>query len=549
MTSSHPEQDPAEQTPAPQTPQSDSAADDSSPAPEPAASAPAQDPSRAKPRNLSEADLRKQHQEATRPDTEPDEDLEKEIADALGDQSLEDLMEAETRAAARKPAAESADEDGVQTGTVLAVQGDDIFVEMGDKAQGVLPVSQFHGQDLPALGQTVEFTVEGYDEGDQLYALSRKGAILAATWDNLEVGSVVEGRVVAMNQGGLELSLDGIRAFMPLSQIEIHRVEDLSPYVNRTLKAEVLEVKPGRKSVVLSRRKVLEAEAAAQREQRLEEMQVGDVVEGTVRTVMPYGAFVDIGGMDGLLHISDMAWGHVDKPQDVVKEGQKVQVKILKIDSDKDRISLGLKQTQADPWAEVANKYQPDQMVEGKITRLEGFGAFIELEPGIEGLIPISEMSWQRHINHPKEVVSVGETVKVAVLQVDPKRKRLSLSIKRTADDPWMGASVRWPVDSVQEGTVTRVADFGAFVELGSGVEGLVHISELSDGFVKSAQDVVREGQTVQVKVLSVDEPQRRIALSIKQAQEGAAFETRFEDIPQQKPGKRRKRPLKGGLD
>ena len=296
---------------------------------------------------------------------------------------------------------------------------------------------------------------------------------------------------------------------------------------------------------------------------------------------MPYGAFVDIGGVDGLLHVSDMSHGHVDKPGDVVSPGDKIRVKVLKIDRDKDRIGLGLKQTLTDPWQNAPAKYPAEQIITGRVTRLADFGAFVEIEPGIEGLIPISEMSWSRRVGHPKEVLSAGETVKVFVMNVDPQRKRMSLSLKRAEEDPWMGAAIRFAEGSKVSGRVSRVTDFGAFVELGKGIEGMVHISELAEGYVASVGQVVSEGQNVEAKVLSVDESKRRIALSIKAltapSSSGTADRetikkyTRNEETdsgggifglddfdgpmpdPSQKPGPRRKgkkqKRLRGGLD
>jgi small subunit ribosomal protein S1 len=312
----------------------------------------------------------------------------------------------------------------------------------------------------------------------------------------------------------------------------------------------VVDVDRSRKQIVVSRRALLEEEAAEARESLFESLQEGNIVTGTVKTIMPYGAFVDLGGIDGLLHISDMSYRRLDDPKDMVKEGQKVEVKVLKVDRDQRKISLGLKQAAPDPWEGADTRWSVGEVASGRITRLMDFGAFIELAEGVEGLIPISEMTFERRINHPREIVAEGDVVKVRVMKVDVGQRRISLSIKRVGDDPWMGASVRWPVDSVVEGTVKRIAEFGAFVELVPGVEGLVHVSELSDGHVRAVGDVVSEGQQVEAKVLSVDEERRRIALSIKQR---ASMPDYTGDLPTEpeapQPTRKRKRPLKGGLD
>jgi small subunit ribosomal protein S1 len=480
-----------------------------------------------------------------------DAELERELEAALGSASIDDLLaadEAQQQEQARARAAGGEEEGDVRTGRVIAVQGDDVFVDLGGKDQGVLPAGQFEDEPLPEPGATVEVTVEGVNEDEGLLVLSRKGAVLAAAWDRLERGLIVEGRVTGHNKGGLEMDLDGIRAFMPLSQIDTARIEDedLGGYVNRRLPVEVIEFNPSEGDVVVSHRAVLDKQAEKAREQLWETLEPEQVVTGTVRSIMPYGAFVDIGGVDGLLHVSDMSYSRVEDPRKVVSEGQQIEVMVLKIDRENDRISLGLKQTRPDPWSTVAGQFQPGQIVDARVVRLMDFGAFVEVAEGVQGLVPISELSYER-IKHPSKVLSEGDTVRLRVLNVEPERQRMSLSLKQLGEDPWTGASVRWPEGSVVEGRVTRTADFGAFVELGPGVEGLVHISELADGFTRSVADVVSEGQTVSVKVLSVDEEQRRMSLSIKQASAAAGGQAAAEPEPPPKPKPRK--DLKGGLD
>jgi small subunit ribosomal protein S1 len=504
-----------------------------------------------------------------RPEANLDDDLQKELDEALGDSdSLMDIME---EATAETPASQAAadkgsgsedkgdqaptasrlrvDPDGVRRGEVVAVQGDDIFVDLGGKSQGLLPASQYQDDPLPEEGDVVEFTVEGYDQSEGLVMLSRKGAVLAASWENLKRGNIVEGRVTGLNKGGLELSVSGIKAFMPFSMVEMHHVEDFTPYLNRKLLCEVREVKRSENRVLLSHRAVLERQAAEQAEQTLEQIEEGSVVDGTVKTIKPYGAFVDIGGVDGLLHIREMAHGHVDKVTDVVKEGQQIKVAVISIDRDENKIALSLKETLADPWEGVENKYPVDSIVTGRVTRLVDFGAFVELEDGVEGLIPIGEITYERHIKHPSDELKEGDTIRVKVLRVEPKRKRISLSIKQVEGDPWMGAEARWPVNSTVEGNVTRIAEFGAFVQIAPGVEGLVHISELSPMHVQSVRDVVKEGEHVEARVVSVDEDARRIGLSIKQMTEAGQVDVERNYGGRAEEGKKRKRPLKGGLD
>jgi small subunit ribosomal protein S1 len=481
----------------------------------------------------------------------PDDALARELDAALGDEGLASLMD--TGAGPSAAGAPSSAGEGVRTGRVIAIHGDDIFVDMGGKSQGVLSAEQYETEEpLPKVGDAVEVTIEGYDRTDGLLLLSRKGAVMAATWQKLEEGLIVEGRVTGHNKGGLELSLDGIPAFMPISHIELFRVEELAPYVNRRLKCQVIEVSEEERKVIVSARAVHELEAAEARERAFSELVEGQTVSGVVRSVMPYGAFVTIAdGVDGLLHVSEMAHTRVEDPNDVVKEGQKLEVMVTKIDPDSRKIGLSLKKVLPDPWADAAARWPVDEIVSARVTRLMDFGAFVEVEEGVEALVPISEMTYERRIGHPREILNEGDVVKARVLAIDPERKRMSLSIKRVGDDPWMGASVRWPVNSVVDGTVKRITEFGAFVELTPGVEGLIHISELSETPVRQVSEVVREGDTVRAAVVSVDEERRRIGLSIKQLTRLPDYTGPVGEAPAEPaaPKKKRKKPLKGGLD
>ncbi|MDP6635962.1 MAG: S1 RNA-binding domain-containing protein [Phycisphaerae bacterium] len=483
-------------------------------------------------------------------DVDTDAELQKELDEALGDSSLMDLMDsAEKKRPARRSSTAGSD---IQSGTVLAIQDDAILIELSPKAQGLLPAKQFEDEGLPAEGDVVEFTVEGYNNSDGLWMLSRQGAILAATWETIEVGKDVEGRVTGHNKGGIELDINGIEAFMPVSQIErFGGVEDMSQYVGQKIQCRIVEIDNSRSnsSLLVSRRALLDAKAEQDKEVLFETLQEGAVVRGVVRNIMPYGAFVDIGGADGLLHVRDMSHSRVEKPEDVVTVGQELQLSVLKVDREEKKIALGLKQAMPDPWESVQAQFPVGEIVSGRVVKLMDFGAFVELTPGVEGLIPISELTFERRINHPKEIVNEGDVIKIRVMSVDPDRKRISLSLKQVGDDPWVGAAVRWAPDSIVEGVVTRETDFGAFVQLTPGVEGLVHISELSEQRVNRVGEVAREGETIQAKVISVDEEARRISLSIKQlaTSDDYGFSTEDDDQPARTP-KKRKTPLKGGL-
>lgn len=489
-----------------------------------------------------------------RPDSQLDESLEKEIADALGDKSIAEIMDSSSPSLTARRI--TPDGQRLYKSQVVEIHGDDIFLNLGGKTQGLMSTSQFAGDDLPNVGDDVEFLITDRHSDDGLVLLSREGAVMAATWESLDIGQIVEGTVTGHNKGGLEMKINGIRAFMPLSQIEqFGGVQDAAVYVNQKLTCQVIEANPRDKKLVVSRRAHLDAQAADKRQELLETLAEGDTVSGVVKSIMPYGAFVDIGGADGLVHVREMSHGRVEDPADVVEVGQQVEVVVLEVDRESERISLSLRQALPDPWHDVAGRFPVDAVITARVVKLMDFGAFVELADGVEGLIPISEMTFARRINHPKEIVQPGEEVRVRVLSVDADRKRISVSLKRAGDDPWVGASARWQAQSVIEGVVMRIADFGAFVQLAEGVEGLVHISELSDRRVNTVGDIVREGETVQVKVLEVDEDARRISLSIKQVHAAASFSDRGDGHTTRPSGassandKKRKRPLKGGLD
>lgn len=488
------------------------------------------------------------------PKSQLDPSLEQEIADALGDMSIDDLMAQEEKS---RPAPR-AKNDKVIKGKVIDINGEDIFVDIGSRQDGIIGTDQFRDGELPEVGDEIEVVVEGVIASEGLIRLSREGAVQAAAWDTLQKGLKVEGRVTGFNKGGLELDINGIRAFMPISQISLDRIESeaLGEYVNQRIECEVSEIDRANSNVIVSRKVMLQRDADAKAQELWQNIHEGMIVQGSVRTIMPYGAFVDIGGIDGLLHIKDMAHSRVEKPQDIVQIGQKLELKVIAIDRENNRVGLGLKQNLADPWDSAAVNYPIDSVVTGKVVKLMDFGAFAELEPGVEGLIPISELAFGRRIAHPHEILSVGDMVKLRVLKVETENHRMSLSLKRLGDDPWVGAEARWPAGGVVEGTVTRITEFGAFVNLGEGVEGLIHISQLSPKRVNSAHEVVREGQTVQAAVLEVDEQRRRISLSLKKLQEDAAGQAAvesqgtMEDLNRVNENETKKsKQRKGGLD
>jgi small subunit ribosomal protein S1 len=459
-------------------------------------------------------------------ETQSPADLDAEVQAALGDQSVDQLMQAdeakESAEAAAAAGSKSDDEEEavhheIRRGRISAIRGEDVFVDVtGDvgKLQGVVPLAQF--ERPPRIGSIMDFVVDHIDEGQGLMFLSREGAISRTTWDSLHKGSVVEARVTGHNKGGLELELVGsIRAFMPASQVDLHHIDDFEPFVGQKVEATVTEVDRKHKKVMLSRRAHLEHVRKASKDKLMKTLEVGQVLDGKVSNVVDYGAFIDIGGVDGLCHVSDMSYTHVNKPGDVVKQGEDVQVKVLKIDKDKGRIALGMKQVQPDPWDTATAGISVGGEVTGTVIRTANFGAFISVGEGVEALLPISEISWKR-INRCEDVISVGQTLRLKVLTFDPKKRKMSLSLKQIAGDPWSDAVSKYAEDSWVQGKVVSVQDFGAFVELEEGVEGLVHISELADGRVKQVTDIVNVGDEKNFRIKSIDTDKRKIGLSLR---------------------------------
>ena len=479
-----------------------------------------------------------------------DDEVAREVADAMAEMPAEDLAEL-SGGFPTMPPIETLTSDSLEpgtelTGAVAMVTDDEIFLEFGPKTQGVLPRNQFGKKEPLEKGRRVDVVVEKYDAEQGLLIVNRKGAMQRATWQNLVSGMIVQGRVTGLNKGGLEVDVNGLRAFMPASQVDIAMIKDISVLLNEVVRAEVIEVDRREKNILISRKKLMQKELREQKQAVLGELEVGQVRSGIVGNITEFGAFVDLGGVDGLVHISDIRWGPVDKVSDYLKPGDEVQVQVLKIDKKRDRISLGIKQTMPDPWDAVADKYPVGTETQVTVMRLADFGAFAELESGIEGLIPISEMSWGR-VNRAEEAVKVGESINCVVIRCEPKKRRLALSIKQATPDPWAGVLESFAPQSLVTGKVTRLTNFGAFVEVAPGVEGLIHISELSDKHVKSCGEVVQVGQEVETRVLGVDAENRRISLSIK-AVTGPVTDMADTGAPAPSKPKKRKKPLRGGL-
>jgi small subunit ribosomal protein S1 len=406
-------------------------------------------------------------------------------------------------------------------GTVVSLSADQVFLDIGYKTEGVLPRSAFdNNADKAKAGDMFPVSVTGRNE-EGYYELSRFKVAQPRDWSALEAAfaekTAVVGTVTEVVKGGLRVDV-GVRAFMPASRSGTKDAVELEKLVGTEITCRITKLDVLDEDVVVDRRVVLEEQARGLQADRYATMKEGDVVGGKVRSLMPYGAFVDLGGMDGLLHISDIAHSRVEKPEDVLTVGQELQLKILKIDPATKKLSLGLKQLQAEPWANAADRFQAGQRVAGTVTRLQEFGAFVEIEPGIEGLIHISEMSWGKKVRHPSDVVKQGDRVDAVILGVKPEERRISLGLKHSMADPWLDVRQKFPEGSQIEGPVAKIMNFGAFVQLTEGVEGLVHVSEIvADRRINHPSDVLRAGQVVKALVLAIDTEKRQIKLSMKQ--------------------------------
>jgi len=407
-------------------------------------------------------------------------------------------------------------------GTVISLTADQVILDVGYKMEGVLPRSAFENNaETVKAGDRFPVSITGRNE-EGYYELSRFRVAQPRDWSGLERAFAeklaVAGTVTAVIKGGLSVDI-GVRAFMPASRSGTRETSELEALVGQQITCRITKLDVADEDVVVDRRVVLEEQARAELAGRRAALEPGSIVSGTVRTLMPYGAFVEIEpGLDGLLHVSDISRAHIAKPDDLLSVGQQLTLQILKIDPESSKISLGLKQLEPDPWTTAPERYPVGARVTGSVVRLMDFGTFVELEPGLEGLIHISEMSWARKVRHPSDLLKVGDRVDAVVLSVKPEEKRIALGLKQTLADPWSDAGTRFPVGSEVEGPVTKIMNFGAFIQIAEGVDGLVHISEIvADRRLNHPRDVLREGQVVKALVLAIDQEKRQIKLSIKQ--------------------------------
>ncbi len=421
------------------------------------------------------------------------------------------------------------EEGEVVRGTVVGLSERGVVIDFGYKSEGIVNPAEFteNGQLTVKAGDEVEVLVKSMETADGLPVLSRADAVRMKAWDDLEKayrdGSSVKGRVIDRIKGGLRVDIDGIAAFLPGSQVDVRPVRNLDSLRNQIIEAKVIKLNRKRSNVVLSRKAVIEQENTGRKDQTLQQIEEDIVVEGQIKNLTDYGAFVDLGGVDGLLHVTDMSWGRLQNPNELFRVGDNIQVKVLKFDRDRERVSLGYKQLLPDPWSSVEERFPVGSRVNGKVASVADYGAFVELENGVEGLVHVSEMSWSKRVKHPSKVVNPGDSVEVEVLSVDPRARRISLGMKQVQENPWQTLHERYHVGTRVHGRVRNLTDFGAFIEIEDGVDGLVHVSDISwSRRIKHPSEVLKKGQEIDAVITSIDSENRRLSLSIKDLEPNA---------------------------
>ncbi|MFL5615803.1 MAG: 30S ribosomal protein S1 [Gemmatimonadaceae bacterium] len=419
----------------------------------------------------------------------------------------------------------SIDEGEIVKARVQSVNDTTVVLDIGFKSEGTIAREEFKDLEPIKPGDEVEVLLEHLEDQEGAVVLSKKKADFMRVWEKIRLAyendQPVEGTLVKKIKGGVVVDLMGVDAFLPGSQIALRRVPNIDELLGQKFEFKIIKLNKRRRNIVVSRRVILENERAGKREKLMKELQKDQVRKGVVKNITDFGAFIDLGGVDGLLHITDMSWGRISHPSELVAIGAELEVKVLDIDWTRERISLGLKQLQSYPWKDVAEKYPVGTRVTGKVVSITNYGAFIELEPGIEGLVHISEMSWTRNVRHPSKLVSIGETIEAVVLKVDPNEEKISLGMKQTEQDPWMVLPLKYPVGTRINGKVRNLTSFGAFVEIEPGIDGLIHISDMSwTKRVQHPSEVVKKGDAVDVVILNIDSENKRISLGLKQAEE-----------------------------
>jgi len=413
-------------------------------------------------------------------------------------------------------------EGEIVQGVVIQIEKDSALIDVGYKSEGSILLSEFPGAGKGLkIGDQVEVYLEKMEDSEGQIVLSKEKADKIKVWDDLtqayDNNEAVEGTVIAKIKGGLAVDI-GLKAFLPGSQIDLRPIRNLDKLIGQKFRMKIIKMNRRRGNIVLSRRAILEEEKEESRRDLLARLEEGQILDGVVKNITDYGAFIDLGGIDGLLHITDMAWGRIQHPSELLSLGDKVKIIIIKYDRQSQRVSLGIKQMKQDPWAEADTKYALRSKVKGKVISIADYGAFVELEPGIEGLVHVSELSWDKRIKHPSKIVSPGDVIEAVVLSLDKENRRISLGIKQIEPNPWDTIKEKYPVGSIVEGKIRNLTDFGAFLALEEGIDGLIHISDISwSQKIKHPSDILKKGQKVSAKVLNIDQETARLSLGIKQ--------------------------------
>ncbi len=450
----------------------------------------------------------------------------------MDEASIEDELSAALGTATSDEALTATMDDSIgsfQAGTILkgrivGIVGDDVIVDVGLKSEGVVPVNEWDDKTAIDAGDEIDVWLESVESDSGLVVISKRKADRILNWQRIvetaNEGDEVKGRVMRKIKGGLLVDI-GVPVFLPASQVDIRRPGDIGDFIGREIYAKILKIDTERRNIVISRRRYIEDQRQSAKEKVLKDIEVGHTRKGIVKNLADFGAFVDLGGIDGLLHITDMSWDRINHPSDMLRIDQEVEVKILNIDREREKIALGLKQLSENPWESIENRYPIMSRVKGEVVNIVNYGAFVKLEPGVEGLVHISEMSWTRRINHPSELVSLGDEIEVIVLEINKDKQEISLGMKQTETNPWMRVAEKYPPNTIIEGKVRNLANYGAFIEIEEGIDGLLHVSDMSwTKKVSHPSEVLKKGDNVRCVVLSVDQEKMRVALGTKQLNE-----------------------------
>jgi small subunit ribosomal protein S1 len=443
------------------------------------------------------------------------EEIEKELQEIIGGDSLEKIE------AAFDTSIQKFDLGTILKGRVLGVIGNNVILDTGYKSEGIVPLSEFDTSEEVEVGADIEVMLESFEDDTGLIQISKRKADRIRGWEKIvnkyQEGDVVTGKVVRKIKGGLLVDV-GIPIFLPASQIDVKPPGEIAEYIGKEVTCKILKIDEVQQNIIVSRRKLIEEERNKQKREFLDSVQVGEVAKGEVKNIADFGAFIDLGGIDGLLHITDMSWGRISHPSEMLAIGDKVEVKILDIDAVKDKVSLGLKQKSENPWTSVEEKYPIGSKIKGQVVNIMSYGAFVKLETGIEGLVHISEMSWTRRINHPSDVVAIGDDVEAVVLNINKDKEEISLSLKQVEQNPWTNIEEKYPPGVTIKGKVRNLTNYGAFIEIDEGIDGLLHISDMSwSKKVAHPSEIIKKGEMIEVKILSVDKDKKRVSLGIKQ--------------------------------